>query len=382
MPELTDDELVALIDAGEVGAISLDTTAFDAASCDLTKRSLVGMAQFPAIGMPFLITDMVAGEVISHIARDAEEASQKLSVAISLVEKRWKVEGFSDGVSHLFDLNQSSADFAKSTFEKYVARVDATLIKASDLLDADQLVSDYLGLKPPFEAKENKKHEFPDAISLGELEAWAEAEDKFVLVVSRDGGWKRRAAVSERLICVSSPFDAYGVFNRADAHVARRFVDALAKGDNIGVSNSIDGALERFAENTYPQVDAGAGFHYDVEFEGLSFKSRDPDVNDAIVISSDQETVTVAFRVTATFEALASFTFLIRDEGEYFPVGDASVQRDVEVELTLTATISRDEAHEIEVFDVDYEASRYLTIDFGHVEPDYEADVPDDETWD
>jgi len=382
MPELTEDELVALIDKGEVGAISLDTTAFDAASCDLTKRSLVGMAQFPAIGIPFLITDMVAGEVVSHIARDAEEASQKLSVAISLVEKRWKIEGFSGGVSHLFDVNQSSADFAKSTFEKYVAGVGATLVKASDLLDADQLVADYLNLKPPFESKEEKKHEFPDAISLGELEAWGEKEGKLVLVVSRDGGWKRRSAASVHLICVGSPFDAYAAFNRADAHVALRFVDALTRGDNIGLSNSIDGALERFADNTYPQVEASAAFHYDVEFEGLSFKSRDPDVGEAIVISSDDDSVTVAFRVTATFEALASFTFLIRDEGEYFPVGDASVQRDVDVELTLTATISRDEAEEIEVFDVDFEASRYLSIDFGTVEPDYEADAPDDETWD
>ena len=45
-------------------------------------------------------------------------------------------------------------------------------ILTSENISAGKLVDMYFSLSPPFEAKREKKHEFPDAIALEVLEKW------------------------------------------------------------------------------------------------------------------------------------------------------------------------------------------------------------------
>jgi len=338
------------------------------------------MGKFPRIGITFLITDIVRGEVKSHIARDTAEAAQKLKEAAQISEKRWKVKSLEIGIRELFDFDQDANDFAEHQLDRFASATKATLLSSADFASISDVVSDYFGTIAPFASKADKKHEFPDALALSQLEGWAQKNNTLVLAVSRDGGWKARAEISDHIICVDAAWDVYRLFDRADTYLARQFVDVLNRGDNQPACEAIDAELQRSAENLWPHIEAASGYQYEVEFEGLSFDERKPiDPADAVVIDADKESLTLAFPVTVAMTALAGFTFVIRDEGEYFPIGSASVEREVDVELTMAVVVSRSAANEMEVYDVEVEAERYSRIDFGDVEPDWDEGGPDDD---
>lgn len=329
--------------------------------------------------MSFLLTDIVTGEVKAHITRDAEEATRNLAGALAVAERRWKVQKLAANAKAVFDYEQDASLFAEQRFADFEKATGLTLLRAADYADMTKVIQAYFSVTPPFEKKTDKKHEFPDALALSEIEGWAKEKDTLVLVVSRDGGWHRYAEESDRLVAVTTPRDAYRLFNRADNHVARRVVDELANGNAGPIPEAIDTALQSFAEGLWPHVDASTAYHYEVELEGLSFESRDaPQHDDAVILDSNENTVGVAIPLTVHLKAFASFTFMIKDEGEYFPIGHASVERDVEIDVVVTATVLRS-GTELDISDVDVETSRYSSIDFGTVEPDWEDDSPDSE---
>src|SRR5260370_35343081 len=65
--------------------------------------------------------------------------------------------------------------------------------------DIKQLMARYFAAAPPFEGSGKKKNEFPDAIALLSLEAWAKAKSKTILAISNDGGWASFAEDSEHI---------------------------------------------------------------------------------------------------------------------------------------------------------------------------------------
>jgi hypothetical protein len=71
-----------------------------------------------------------------------------------------------------------------------------------------------------------KKAEFPDAISLLSLEAWAEANEKRILAVSGDKDWAAYAENSERIDVVSKLSDALAMLQE-HAEEAGEFVQKL-----------------------------------------------------------------------------------------------------------------------------------------------------------
>ncbi|MCK8077298.1 PIN domain-containing protein [Vibrio sp. 1CM2L] len=88
------------------------------------------------------------------------------------------------------------------------------------VLDADQcsvkeLVSRYFGAKFPF-SEGKKKDEFPDAISLLSLQAWLDANEQQVYVISGDGDLIGYCEISEQCHSLKTISEFLEIYNQAE----------------------------------------------------------------------------------------------------------------------------------------------------------------------
>jgi len=88
----------------------------------------------------------------------------------------------------LKELDES--DIVKSLHKEFDAlldNLDANIISTDDV-PMKEVRERYFRSTPPFGHRADKKHEFPDAISVVAIEAWAAEQNESVVVVSRDNG--------------------------------------------------------------------------------------------------------------------------------------------------------------------------------------------------
>jgi PIN domain len=83
---------------------------------------------------------------------------------------------------------QAAQDFAESFFASFIDAVAPVMVGVQNVVEPTDLLRRYFAADPPFGGKETKKHEFPDAMALISLEAWARAARTMMLVISRDSG--------------------------------------------------------------------------------------------------------------------------------------------------------------------------------------------------
>jgi hypothetical protein len=136
MPVWSDDDVRAAIDDGRVGAISLDTTAFDRAGCNLDAKILRSMAQFAGTGVSFLITDVVEGEVLKHLSALAKESQDKARLALGQLQKTWRTgDDARKAVDAALNLGSDPNDHARTWLNDYIATVGCSKITAAEFGD-------------------------------------------------------------------------------------------------------------------------------------------------------------------------------------------------------------------------------------------------------
>jgi predicted nucleic acid-binding protein len=91
MPLLNEDDIKALIAENAIGAISVDTSVFDKYQCNLESQALLGLGQFRGTATRLVLSEVIAGEVKSHIEREAAESQVKLKSALAQVRKGWRI---------------------------------------------------------------------------------------------------------------------------------------------------------------------------------------------------------------------------------------------------------------------------------------------------
>ncbi len=178
-------------------ALTLDANIFHRNGFDLEAGMLGQLSQFKEGSTQFVLSEIVIREVHKHLKFQAKEARDDLGRAIKKCVRNALLSpeatanleaahaaALSDGVS------------ARKRLEAFLANTGATIVHA-DQTDIKELLRLYFAPSPPFEASGKKKHEFPDAIALLSLEAWAKSKDKKILAISDDGGWSSFAEKSE-----------------------------------------------------------------------------------------------------------------------------------------------------------------------------------------
>lgn len=219
----------------------------------------------------------------------------------------------------------SPADAAEGQIDEYIRTIGIEVVPATGAVDVTgELLRRYFAVEPPFEGKEKKKHEFPDAFALLSLEAFAKKRNKLLLCISPDQGWREFAVHSDALVCVPDLDEALSLFNQSGRHTADQIMTLW----RAGSTPDLVGEIERAFEYRLDDVDFHADATSALEFEGESISAvmQWVDAKTAshpTVIATDDETITFTVNVEALVAFEANFSFYVKDsiDRDYVPLG-------------------------------------------------------------
>lgn len=150
------------------------------------------------------INSIIYREVMTHL----EEKGQENNELIEGVKKDdWNLELFDELQRALDDidcLREASIKEAKDKFNNFLSlfSVDINSLKGKLIhtdnqnFDLGEVLDDYFNHRPPFENKNNKKNEFPDALIIQNISQRFKNHDNFI-VVSSDNGFRK--AVEQKI---------------------------------------------------------------------------------------------------------------------------------------------------------------------------------------
>lgn len=371
MPSKTLKETKALIDKGEILAITMDTSIFDRFGCNLRYKGLTTVEQFKGKDISFVLSPVTIGEVRTHISAAVAEAAAKAMAGINQFFKASHSSLKVDLVAKDIGVDIDAFMIAEEQIQTYLDRVGATII--SEQVDSGELVRRYFEVHPPFGKSSEKKAEFPDAIALLTLEKWAEANDTLVLAVCTDRDWEAFAAESERIIYIKDLPAALGLFNDQDSVIAARIVNSIKSGSASILESKIQDKLEYYIDGYDFDVDASSAFYYDYEIDNASIANWEYANKSAIVVvSSNDEEVVISFDLKVEALVEGSFTFSVRDsiDRDYVSLGGTAVEASADFTVNAIATFSKSNDRDPDLVDLEIDG-RGISVDFGSVEPDY-----------
>lgn len=383
MPRFGEDEVKANIADGSISALTIDTNVFDKYGCNLEYVVFRKLDQFAASAVRVVFSEIVVREVVRHIADEAAESQRSLKKALSAHGKRWKFDPAAVAPGANYRMDDDAAMVANQQFEDFRGAVSGVVIPALGVNDRTQEVLDrYFAVVTPFENKDAKKNEFPDAFALMSLEAHARRENILVLCVSAGKGWADFCAQSDRLVCIGDLNQALSFFNTSGRLVAEASINLLRAGQTEEITSAIEGALQSRLDD----VDFHADGWSSVDFETEPLSACLQSVNwegaaSPVVIAADADIVTFTTRVTALVSFEASFRFEVRDgiDRDYVSLGSEEVSKEASVEFELVITVPRGPEEGLEPIEVEV-ARRHIQIDFGTVEP-FQSENPYDERY-
>lgn len=332
---------------------------------------------------------MVAGEVCRHVAQEAAEAQSKVVAALKQVGKTWQVSNDQRGKAlELLFGDELPEALAQRRFDAFTKAVGAGIIESGSRVDVARMLGDYFSSQPPFGKTAIKKNEFPDAIALQALESWAKQNGTVLLVVSKDSDWKRFAKASEHLIAIDDLAEALGHFHQNANVACARLVERVDKGQ-LDLVEAIRKVIEGEVDHSVfvPQMESSFSFEADVYDAVVKSVVLDPIANLAgpfSVVDKPSETeLVVEAEVVVEIEVFADVTFSVRDsDGDQMPVGVARPKTITAETFNVLLTFEGDLAADAELVDAEVWAkgkSRYITVDFGAVEPQWDIDEEEEE---
>ena len=332
------------------------------------------LEQFKATNIKVVLSEMVLGEVHAHIAQRMVEAADKAGAAINQFVKSWRHDSDFAAVAADLGLDADPQARARTLLDAFVDRVEGHTVAVDHGVSVRELHDRYFSARPPFSTKADKKNEFPDAIALLSLEAWAREGGRMVLAVSDDGDWKAFAEQSDHVVCLPKIAPALNLFNREESVFAARVAAGLRSGAAARLHAAIESKLESLIETF--EIEASAPYFYEEE-TGLSrvvsWRIDDDMVFDIVASGADSVSLAIGIKLEAEFKAHFSFLKWDSEDREYVNVGRSHAQLVETLDVPIVATVSKKEGDDPEPIEVDAEG-RHASIDFGYVEPDYERD--------
>lgn len=384
MGELTSDEIKDAIAAGEIGAITLDTSIFDANGLRLEGGLLQRLEQFRGSGIDFVLSEIVANEVVAHVTKGASEARAQFESACKGLEKSWLAsKELLDATGAAVFQGDTPKELAQRRFDAFVEKMDCAIIESSEHVDVKELLRRYFVPESPFSQKENKKNEFPDAFALLSLEGWAESSGKKLLVVSKDGDWTRFCKDSELLVAVDDLGTALSLFHR-DASVACNALSLrLQNGGFPNLVEAIEDAIYRHIDGMDFIVDAEAAYSFEDEigdYEILDVVIGDGGMAEIEPIDAGDDYLVAKIPVSVGMRVECDFSFSIKDgiDKDYVPIGSASVSTEKTLSFDVLVTLGTPVSEADSIDDIEVTGKGRLYLEFGYVEPNWHEDPDSD----
>lgn len=371
---------MSLDEIKEYEAILVDTSIFDANGLKLEKGLLGRLKQFKDSNIDYILPDVIKGEVRSHLEKKVKTSRASLEKAINDAEDYLFFDGseLNASKSRIIDSNEIEG-IASSRLENFIENTGALVLECGNYLSISELLQQYFQSKPPFADTGKKKYEFPDAIVLLAVEAWAEEKNIEVLAVARDGDWKNYCEISQRIDYVEDFADALSKFNKAIGPFA--FLSLLTSrfeqndDDAIDFTSNIVDSVESFFNGYTPDLEADS-YHYwesngcdswlsEFELSDYNFKIIEHSKNSAVI----EVSANITIEVEAEF-SLSQYDSIDR-EHVYF----GSVENRVEEQFTSEILVSvqgdlTGNLSDLDVVEIDI-VNPITSVDFGTLELDY-----------
>lgn len=377
------DKLKNLVRTGKVGAITLDTSIFDAQGLRLESGLLKQLEQFRDSATKFILSEIVKKETISHLTEKAKEAHSNIDKSLKQAKEHWHIKDEElEKIKNSIFGDYKAQEFTFERFSNFEKATSLQIINAQDNVMIGDLIEKYFQAKPPFSETGKKKNEFPDAIALISLENWANKNKTKICVVSSDNDWKNFCDGSDILIYVDDFAVALGLFQLQDADdICRYLSERYEKGELDNVQQAITNALEYKISDIDISPEANSGFYWELESTEISLNDFEFTLIDHpnIIfrpVNLDDNMLVVESKLSIDVNIECSFSFSVWDsiDRDYVSMGSSSnniqTNLDVDILVSFVGDLNKIGA-EFEVNDVEIEMKTPDVIDFGEVEPDW-----------
>lgn len=179
--------------------VFIDSTVVIRSKYDFHNGDLLRLKQYSDIGMIQLVTSsIVVREVKAHIAQDVTEFTSTLVKTIRKNCPIHELRYLDDSHKFLFEnfalLNWK--DYILDKWDHFLSECECKILNSREVNPEDVLEDYFLNI-PPFEARESKKQEFPDAFSIKSLVLNSEQFLGKIFVFTHDNGWANAFPVGE-----------------------------------------------------------------------------------------------------------------------------------------------------------------------------------------
>lgn len=365
---------------GTIGAISVDTCIFTENGYRFDTGILKHLEQFKDNPFKLVFSEMTLKEIRGHVNIILEEAKTKLITALRGVGKHWAFpESKQESVTNELLGPETTKEAASKRLIDFANRCGVQLLEAQSTLDITELLKLYFNVQPPFETSAEKKSEFPDAIALLSLQAWAKKEGTAILFVTKDNGCKRFCQDSEYLYAIDSLSEALKLIQERDVHCAAlcKAIEAQINGGSYpDIHEKITDAISLHIWDINWIPDADSAFTYDEELDEVEITHGEfaaPHAHAefrAVDYRNDMLVVQARFRLE--IEATCSFNFFVKDgiDHDMVNIGGTSVSTKDTVKVDVLLTFDSPNEEVPELSDIELIPSRQK-IYFGSVSPDY-----------
>lgn len=369
-------------------AISFDTNTVMGLGFHFERGLLEQLNQFKDNPTQVVVSEVVVREITDRLTASNRTATEELASAerkareLRLIPA--KAEASAGG--HAPD----PAQVARERVASFLERIGAQIVPA-DLVPMRALLDRYFRPAPPFSPTGKKKNEFPDAIALLSLEAWAESDDRCLLAVTDDKDWEACAAKSARIDTAKDLTHALALLQQ-HAEEAERIVTHLLT--TMDADERAPLAVELFdmlsAEVSSATFNAEAHSIFaaelwalEVELKAFQF-IRTGNAFRPIIVRAGKRKIAAQVSMMLTVEAHASFSLSAPDpiDKDMVPMGSAEASTRATLVASALLTFEgnfsgpdeMDQMDEVELTDVSLvEVDR--NIDFGEVEPSWRDEI-------
>lgn len=386
-----DDKISKKILAGEIKALTIDTSIFERNGLAMESGLLAQLDQFRESDFELIVANTVANEVKRHLAKSAMDAIKALRVALTHTAKHSALSSaHQDELVALSNLAAKDGDArARDRFDDWALRVGAEIIHENDYASIGEVMRRYEAGEPPFAETGEKKKEFPDAVALLTLEGWAENRDTQVLAVAHDKDWQRYGAQSKRLVVVDDLADALSTIQGLGAarEPALRLAKLFAAGDAVGLHAAVFDAARHQVDKFEFRVEASSLFSVEEDWIEANIDEINLNMPDETGVSFDtisrhdeQAVIKVGGTASLIVEVHFSFEKFDSIDRDYVNMGGAVISRDVDIEFEALVTVKTNagglELDGIELLPVAHR------LYFNDIEPDWMGDPESYDVYD
>lgn len=363
-------------------AVTIDTNVVSINGYNLEGGLLARLYQFNGGTASFILSEIVVREINRHLIDQAKETRAKLDQVVA----KSNFHGLLDAtqVASMREISAKSLEprlAARNRIDGFIRNTDASIVKCEETNIRD-LVRLYFDAKPPFELSGKKKSEFPDAIALLSLETWARANNKKILAISNDNGWKDYAGSSDWIDVESDIAKALQLLQKHAEEalkIVTELINSAAKGGRPDIIEAITDYLadEISSSSYYAEADAVYRVGADLvegEFISFEFQAESDSQYGLNIVETGDETIVAKVKIDVVADFKADFSFYYYDsvDKEDIWMGNSGAHTREIFELSVLLTLSGDFKNLENVRLTEVEAVDMIdTVDFGHIEMDY-----------